>query len=71
MNKYKVQKLIFSMRKLISIMVLILTPYITYRASAYANSLREIQALGGELFVPPLLVIISYYIYPKYKLIKK
>ena len=70
MLRYRIQQAIMHARSALSLGTLIATPYLTYQLSEYANSLRPTYGLGGELFLPAVMVGLAYLIFPKYEMVK-
>jgi len=43
--------------RLIELIIIIITPIVTYKAIVYANTLRGYQAYGGECLLPILALL--------------
>ena len=70
MMNYRFQKAILVARKILAAGVALTAPLLSKLASDYATLERGYSgALGGEVFVPILVVLLGYLIYPKYDII--
>ena len=51
------------MNKKLAALIVLATPYIYQLAFLSANSQRDFAGVGGEVFLPPLLLLAAYFLY--------